>query len=261
MSQGITVVSTGRHHAGVLSSMKRLLGVVATVKLKLYLFRPIMIDTARIKENFQIDSRFTKYLWIILIALLVDHLIKLLVYHNLHLHEEIKIIGGWFRIRLELNDGMAFSNLFENETDRYLKILIKFFTSLVLLLCLIYFINKQGFKSLLVGLALCFAGNIGNFIDRVFYGVLINNALDKYSMKWFHGRIIDMFYFPLFEVKLPNWFPVIGGKDFLFFEPVFNFSDLILVIGAIMTIVGLIKMNILNKLNTRLLRQEKNKPV
>ena len=178
------------------------------------------------------------------------------MYHNLILHEEIKIIGDWFRIRLELNDGTAFSNLFENETDRYLKILIKFFTTIVLLLCLIYFINKHRVKTLLVGLALCFAGNIGNLIDRVFYGVLINNSLDNYSMKWFHGQIIDMFYFPLFEVKLPNWFPVIGGKDFLFFEPVFNFSDLILLIGAIMTIVGLIKIKILNKLNTGLLRQE-----
>lgn len=211
-----------------------------------------MINTFNIKQYFKIDRRCTKYLVIILIAISIDHLTKLIVYHNLILHEEIKIIGDWFRIRLELNDGTAFSNLFENETDRYLKILIKFFTTIILLTCLIYFINKHPVKTLLAGLALCFAGNIGNLIDRVFYGVLLNNSLDNYSMKWFHGQIIDMFYFPLFEFKWPNWFPVIGGKDFLFFEPVFNFSDLILVIGAILTIVGLIKIRILNKLNTRL---------
>ena len=215
-----------------------------------------MIDTINIKQYFKINGRCINYLLIILIALSIDHLIKLIVYHNLILHEEIKIIGNIFRIRLELNDGMAFSNLFENETDRYLKILIKFFASLALLISLIYFINKRGSKIILSGLSLCFAGNTGNLIDRVFYGVFIDNSLDKYSMKWFHGQIIDMLYFPLFEVKLPNWFPVIGGKEFLFFEPVFNFSDLILFIGAIMIMVGLIKMKNLNKLNNRLLKQE-----
>jgi len=202
-----------------------------------------MIHKFSIKESFQIDNRFIKYLWIILIALLVDHLIKLIVYHNLNLHEEIKIIGDWFRIRLELNDGTAFSNAFNNETDRHLKILIKFFVSLVLLISLIYFINKRESKIILNGLSLCFAGTIGNMIDRIFYGVFINNALDSYSLKWFHGRVIDMFYFPLFEIKLPDLFPIIGGKNYLFFEPVFNFSDLISVIGAIMTVIGLIKIN------------------
>ena len=217
-----------------------------------------MIDTLSIKQYFKFDRTWTIYLLIIGIALSIDHLIKLIVYHNLILHEEIKIIGDWFRIRLELNDGIAFSNLFENESDRYLKILIKFFTSIVLFLCLIYFINKNRVKTLLIGLSLCFAGNIGNLIDRIFYGVLINNSLDKYSIKWFHGQIIDMFYFPLFEIKLPNWFPVIGGREYLFFEPVFNFSDLILVVGAIMTIIGLIKIKMLN---IRILKLEKNKQV
>ena len=196
------------------------------------------------------------YIWIILISLFVDHMIKLTVYFNLNLHEEIKIIGNWFRIRLELNDGMSFSNLFESESDRYLKILIKFLASLALLISLIYFINKRGSKIILSGLSLCFAGNTGNLIDRVFYGALINNALDKYPIKWFHGRIIDMFYFPLFNVNVLDWLPVIGGKEFLFFEPVFNLSDLILFIGAVMTIVGLIIMKNSTNLINRLLKSE-----
>ena len=143
-----------------------------------------MIYTFNIKQYFKFDRTWTTYLLIIGIALSIDHLIKLIVYHNFILHEEIKIIGDWFRIRLELNDGIAFSNLFENESDRYLKIMIKFFTTIVLFLCLMYFINKYRVKTLLIGLALCFAGNIGNLIDRIFYGVLINNSLDKYSIKW-----------------------------------------------------------------------------
>ena len=65
--------------------------------------------------------------------------------------------------------------------------------------------------------------------------------------KWVHGRVIDMFYFPLSDINLPGWIPIIGGNNYLFFEPVFNFSDLILVIGSIMTIIGLIKINRLKR--------------
>ena len=66
-----------------------------------------------IKEDLKIDRRIIQYSWIILIFLFVDQLIKLIVFKNCVLHEETKMVGEWFRIRLELNDGIAFSNLFE----------------------------------------------------------------------------------------------------------------------------------------------------
>ncbi len=201
-----------------------------------------MTNKYNIKESFKIDKKFIKYLWMILIVILVDHLVKLLVYHNFNLHEEIKIIGDWFRIRLELNDGTAFSNAFENEIDRYFKISLKLLVSLALLASLIYYINKRESKIILNGLALCFAGTIGNLIDRIFYGLFISNAFDSYKVKFFHGRVIDMFYFPMFKIKMIDWIPIIGGKTFLFFEPVFNISDLVTVIGATMTIIGLLKI-------------------
>jgi len=137
---------------------------------------------------------------------------------------------------------MAFSNPFISEKDRYLKIFTKIFIGIILFICLIYFLNKRSPKILLNGLALCFAGLISNLIDRVFYGILLNNTLDIYSTKWFHGRIIDVLYFPLFEIHLPKWFPLRGGENYLFFEPVFNFADLILFIGGVITFIGLIRI-------------------
>jgi len=202
-----------------------------------------MLRKINIKEYLKIDKRVIKYLWIILILLFADQIIKIIVYKTFILHEETKIIGEWFRIRLELNDGIAFANPFKNEKDRYFKILVKILLSIVLFICLIYFFNKRGPKMLLNGLSLCFAGSIGNLIDRVFHGVFFNNSLDIYSTKWFHGRVIDMFYFPLFEINLPNWFPIRGGESYLFFEPVFNFADLILFIGGVMAFIGLVKVS------------------
>jgi len=203
-----------------------------------------------LKDDFKIDRQFIQYLWIILILLFIDQLIKLIVFKNCILHEETKIIGNWFKIRLELNDGIAFSNLFENERDRYFKIITKVLLSSVLFICLIYFLNKRGPKILLIGLALCFAGSLGNLIDRVFYGVFLNNALDIYSTKWFHGRVIDMFCLTLFKIDLPNWFPIRGGEKYLFFEPIFNFADLILFVGGVMAFIGLIKISRIKQLKT-----------
>ncbi|MGD8782631.1 MAG: signal peptidase II [Ignavibacteria bacterium] len=195
-----------------------------------------------IKELLKVDKRFIKYIWIIIVVLVIDHTIKITTYSSLSLHEEIRIIGDWIKVQLELNDGTSFAIPFQSEGDRYLKISVKIFLSFILLLVMLYFLNKKGPKLLIFGLALSFAGTLGNLIDRTFYGVLLNNALDIYPNKWFHGRVIDMFSLHLFEIQLPTWFPISGGSKYMFFEPVFNFADLVLFIGVIISILGLIKM-------------------
>jgi signal peptidase II len=41
----------------------------------------------------------------------------------------------------------------------------------------------------------------------------------------FHGRVVDMLYFPLVNGTFPAWFPIWGGQPFEFFRPVFNIAD------------------------------------
>jgi signal peptidase II len=207
-----------------------------------------MTGKINIKEDFKIERRFGKYLWIILILLLLDQLIKISVFKNFELHEESKVIGDWFRIRLELNDGIAFSNPFTSEKDRYLKIFLKIFLVTLLFVSLVYLLNKRSSETLLLGLAFCLAGSAGNLIDRIFHGILLNNSLDIYSIKWFHGQIIDMFWFPIFEFHIPEWFPSRAGENFLFFEPVFNLADLILFVGGVITCIGLLKISKLKQI-------------
>jgi len=206
-----------------------------------------MRTSINIKTDFKISKTILNYLWVILIILFLDQIIKVVVYNTLNLHEEIKLIGNWFRIRLELNDGTSFSVPFKNELDRFIKIIIKFLLSITLTVCLIYFLNKKSPKSLLLGLSFCIAGTFGNLIDRVLHGVILNNSLEKYNTAWFHGRVIDMLYMPLFTIKLPNRFPIIGGEQFVFFEPVFNLADLTLFVGGVFSFIGLITISKLKK--------------
>lgn len=206
-----------------------------------------MRTSINIKNDFKVDKRILKFIWISLAILIIDQFIKVLVYNSLHLHQELRIIGNWFRIRLELNDGTAYSVPFIDETDRYVKILIKFFLSLVLMGCLIFFINKNSSRNLLFGLTLCFAGIVGNLIDRVFHGVILNNSLDKYNFEWFHGRVIDMIYLPIIDTNLPNYIPIKGGERFIFFEPVFNLADLTLFVGGVISFIGLVKVSKMGK--------------
>jgi len=42
---------------------------------------------------------------------------------------------------------------------------------------------------------------------------------------WLHGKVVDMFYFPLIETTWPDWLPVWGGQEFIFFRPIFNLAD------------------------------------
>ena len=106
--------------------------------------------------------------------------------------------------------------------------------------------KKQSSRILILAIACIFAGALGNIIDSVFYGVLFDDSISQVA-KFFpeqggydsllHGRVVDMLYFPLFEIDLPQWVPFYGGRRFNFFEPVFNIADVAISTGFIMLIV------------------------
>jgi signal peptidase II len=49
--------------------------------------------------------------------------------------------------------------------------------------------------------------------------------------KVFHGRVVDMLYFPLIDGHFPSWFPIWANEHFLFFRPVFNIADSAICVG------------------------------
>jgi signal peptidase II len=180
---------------------------------------------------------------LIFIILLVDQVSKLYVKTNFILGEEVEVFR-WFKILFIENEGMAWGTKIPGE---YGKLFLTLFR-----LCAVggigYWLwdvteRKRSSNFLIVSIALIFAGAVGNIIDSVFYGVIFDGSQGQLATlfaeqpygKWFHGQVVDMFYFPFWHGTLPEWLPLWGGKDFTFFNAIFNVADM-----AISTGVGIL---------------------
>ena len=127
------------------------------------------------------------------ILVLIDRVLKILVDN---LNEDIVVIKDFFYITSVKNDGAAFSILSGN---RLLFIVI----GLLFIVFLIRYVSKYNVNK--ISYMMLFSGIIGNIIDRVFY-----------------GYVIDYLGFIVFKHNMP----------------IFNFADILIVVGAFLFIVG-----------------------
>ena len=164
------------------------------------------------------------------VLVVLDQIIKVLVKTNMDLGETINVIGDWFKLHFVLNKGMAFGMAFGGYWG---KILLSVFR-IVLFGALCWWIDKLAKKpetptGVLVGLTMITAGAMGNIIDCFFYGLIWpETVMPGAPFAFMFGQVVDMFYFPLFDYKLP-W------MDYprTFFGAVFNFADSCVTCGAI----------------------------
>jgi len=181
---------------------------------------------------------YIKYFLIALLVIVIDQTSKLLVYHNMYLHQEINVLGDWFRLHYLLNPGMAFGIRWESEFGKLALTIFRIVAMLGISYYLIVMTRKKAHYGFLICLALILGGAIGNVIDSTFYGVFLNNAPADSPTKWFHGQVIDMLYFPLFDFYWPEWVPFKGGEYFEFFSPVFNIADSSIFIGVAVILIS-----------------------
>ncbi len=177
---------------------------------------------------------------LIIAILLIDQFIKIWVKTHMELHESIRVTN-WFYIAFIENNGMAYGMQIGS------KLLLSLFR-VVAIGALGYYIWLQTRKpnvrwGYIVCLSMILAGAAGNLIDCMFYGLCfdastvghvsqfvgIGNGYESFLM----GRVVDMFYFPLIVTTYPDWFPIYGGEDFIFFSPVFNFADSSISVGVV----------------------------
>jgi signal peptidase II len=193
-----------------------------------------------------------KSIVLIIIILLIDQVSKIYVKTHFALHESVDVFS-WFKIYFIENDGMAWGTKISDFTtfisDRTAKVALTLFR-VIAIFGIGYWLydatKKQSSKILILAIAFIFAGALGNIIDSVFYGVLFDDSISQVATflpesggydSLLYGRVVDMLYFPLIEMDLPEWMPFYGGKRFNFFEPVFNIADMAISTGFIMLIV------------------------
>ncbi len=167
----------------------------------------------------------------------------------MYIGDSIPIFGNWSYIHFVENEGMAFGwKLFGG--GNFGKIFLSIFR-LGAVVGIAYYlwniIKQKKHPLLLVSISLIFAGAVGNIIDSLFYGLIFDSSgpfkiatflpTDGGYAAFLHGRVVDMFYFPLFEGSYPQWIPWIGGDYFQFFQPVFNIADSSIFIGVLILII------------------------
>ncbi|WP_231427852.1 lipoprotein signal peptidase [Pedobacter sp. Leaf250] len=174
---------------------------------------------------------YTKPLLVIFLVLLADQVLKTWIKTHMYLGQEFNIIGKWFIIHFTENNGMAFGMEFGGEFGKLALSLFRIAAVAGIGYGLHYLIKHKYHRGLILNVALIFAGALGNIIDSVFYGKIYGYE------SWFHGRVVDMLYFPIAEGHFPSWIPIWGGDEFVFFRPVFNLADAAISVGVILILI------------------------
>ena len=176
----------------------------------------------------------------VIAILVIDQIIKIWVKTNMTLHESIRV-ANWFYISFIENIGMAYGMQIGS------KLVLSLFR-VAAISVLGYFIWLQVRKHARTGYVVCLsmvlAGAIGNLLDCMFYGLVFTESTPYYISSlvpfgdgyapFLMGKVVDMFYFPMIVTTWPQWVPMVGGDEFVFFSPVFNFADSCISVGVVL---------------------------
>ena len=162
-------------------------------------------------------SKKTLAILTILIAIILDQIIKIYVKTNFILGEEV-VVFDWFRIHFTENNGMAMGFEFGGKNGKLFLTLFRLVAVVGIIYWLITTIKQKVHNAVIIGIALIFSTL---FADKP-YGEL------------FYGRVVDMFYFPIWQGTLPSWFPFVGGEPYTFFQYIFNPADSYITIGVVL---------------------------
>ncbi|HWJ92528.1 MAG TPA: lipoprotein signal peptidase, partial [Flavisolibacter sp.] len=185
---------------------------------------------------------------IILIALilLADQGLKIWIKTHYPIGHVKDLLGmRWAQLYFIENEGMAWGWKWGGEWGKMLLTLFRLAAVIFGSWYLTRIVKQHYSKGFIICASLIYAGALGNLIDSMFYGMIFdkgmsfNTALNVYEsytgvahltthggyQSFLHGSVVDMLYFPMVHSTFPGWMPVIGGKEFEFFSPIFNVAD------------------------------------
>lgn len=190
--------------------------------------------------------KYRNAILIVLLVIIADQALKFYIKTHFYYGEEVNVIGKWFRLHFIENEGMAFGmKLSQADIGKLVLTLFRLIAVIAGFFILKSIVNKGYGRGAIICGALILAGALGNLIDSIIYGLIFTDSTFHLAqlVPWgqgygrlFHGRVVDMLYFPIIDTQMPSWVPILGGKDFVFFEPVFNIADAAISIGVLVLV-------------------------
>lgn len=190
---------------------------------------------------------YFKPVLLVTLILVADQVLKFWIKLTMSLGQEFHLAGDWAIIHFTENNGMAFGLEFGGAPGKLFLTLFRIAAVLCIGYGVIYLVKKKYHRGLTLNVALIFAGALGNILDSTFYGLIFSESTYFAPAKLFppeggyaglfHGKVVDMFYFPIIQGHFPAWFPIWKGEDFVFFRPVFNIADAAISVGVILILI------------------------
>uniref|UniRef100_A0AB33IPT7 Lipoprotein signal peptidase n=1 Tax=Prevotella sp. GTC17253 TaxID=3236793 RepID=A0AB33IPT7_9BACT len=180
---------------------------------------------------------------LILAIIIIDQIIKVEVKTNMCLGESIHVTD-WFYISFIENNGMAYGMTLGSK-------LVLSIMRIIAICCIGWYISSVvravHHTGYVMVLSMILAGAAGNVFDSMFYGLCFNESspfvvshfvdFGTGYASFLEGKVVDMFYFPLIVTTWPEWVPLYGGQEFIFFSPVFNFADACISVGVVLLLI------------------------
>jgi signal peptidase II len=183
-----------------------------------------------------------KALILIFLILIIDQVLKIWIKTHMQIGDEIQLFGNWGKLHFIENNGMAFGMEMGGKPGKFILSIFRIIAIIGIGWFLTRLIKRKSNMGLILAVSAIMAGAVGNIIDSAFYGMIFSESFHQPAVlfppgggysSFLHGKVVDMFYFPVINTTWPDWSPVRPGESFVFFRPVFNIADSAITCGVL----------------------------